>query len=370
VSPPRAGLTLSVLLRPDVPQEQWPWVPLLAGLAVSVALREQAEVEALLKWPNDVLVGDRKVCGVLAEVAGDAVVLGIGLNVSTRRDELPHDGATSLLLESASTTDRGTLLKAVLRGLSLVQRQPGAAREAYRQQCSTVGRRVRVELPAREPVEGTAEAVDDAGRLVVDGVAYGAGDVVHVRPGSPRDGHRLGVDEGLAAVLRAALEGLEHVVAGRDVDGRRPLAARRRTLAGGAEAVGDDLAVLQPLPVHGRLEHCGDAAELPAGRHGAALARGEHPDRRQHLACGARERVRRCRRRPRGCRAARPRRAAARARRRCRPAVTVWTSCWTLALSKALPAEPPAAASDRSTVAVSPSTSTPRTSVPAGHSDV
>lgn len=183
LSPPRAGLTFSVLLRPELPAAEWPWLPLMSGLAVATALREQAEVDAVLKWPNDVLIGERKVCGVLAEVVGpDAVVVGIGLNVSTRSDELPHDGATSLQLSGAALTDRGTLLKAVLRALAAVVPDPLASRGAYRERCSTLGRAVRIELPARPPVEGTATGVDDAGRLVVDGVAYGAGDVVHVRP--------------------------------------------------------------------------------------------------------------------------------------------------------------------------------------------
>jgi BirA family biotin operon repressor/biotin-[acetyl-CoA-carboxylase] ligase len=182
-TPPRAALTFSVLLRPDVPQAQWPWLPLMTGLAVATALRERAEVDAVVKWPNDVLVEGKKVCGVLAEVAGpDAVVVGIGLNVTTRADELPHDGATSLRLAEAATTDRDTLLRAVLRALGRALADPGAARARYRELCSTVGVAVRVELPGRAPVEGVATTVDDAGRLVVDGVAYGAGDVVHVRP--------------------------------------------------------------------------------------------------------------------------------------------------------------------------------------------
>lgn len=189
VSPPRAGLTFSVLLRPDLPQAQWPWLPLFTGLAVTTVLREQAELDAVLKWPNDVLIrrqgsgAARKVCGVLAEVPEPtAVVLGIGLNVTTRQDELPHAQATSLRLEQAATTDRDTLLRAVLRALRRTVSDPPAARTAYRALCSTVGQRVRVELPARDPVVGTAEAVDDGGQLIVDGVAHGAGDVVHVRP--------------------------------------------------------------------------------------------------------------------------------------------------------------------------------------------
>ncbi len=182
-SPPRAGLTFSVLVRPDLPAAQWSWLPLWTGLAVATALSSRAEVAAELKWPNDVLVGGRKVCGILAEVPlPGAAVLGIGLNVSTRADELPHAGATSLALAGARTVDRDTLLRAVLRALTDVLSDPAAARAAYRERCGTLGRRVRVELPGDRTVEGTAEGVDDAGRLVVDGTAYGAGDVVHLRP--------------------------------------------------------------------------------------------------------------------------------------------------------------------------------------------
>lgn len=183
VSPPRAGLTLSVLLRPDLPPARWPWLPLLTGVAVAGALREHTGVEAVLKWPNDVLIEGKKVCGVLAEVplAGAAVV-GIGLNVTTRADELPHARASSLALSGASTTDRGTLLRAVLRSLTAALADVDAARAAYDGLCSTVGARVRVELPGDQWVEGTADRIDDDGRLVVDGVAYGVGDVVHLRP--------------------------------------------------------------------------------------------------------------------------------------------------------------------------------------------
>ena len=183
-SPPRAGLTLSALVRPDLPPVRWPWLPLLTGLAVAEALRAQAGVEAVLKWPNDVLVDGRKLCGVLAEVPETgAAVLGIGLNVTTRAEELPHAAATSLLLEGATTTDRDTLLRAVLRSLTDVLADVDASRAAYRERCSTLGQSVRVHLPGDVTTDGTAEAVDDDGRLVVSGTAYGAGDVVHLRPG-------------------------------------------------------------------------------------------------------------------------------------------------------------------------------------------
>ncbi|GAC1439676.1 MAG: biotin--[acetyl-CoA-carboxylase] ligase [Mycobacteriales bacterium] len=181
-SPPRAGLTFSVLLRPTLAPAQWGWLPLLSGVAVARALRGQTGVDAVLKWPNDVLIDGRKVCGLLAEaVVPGAVVVGIGLNVTTRPLELPHDAATSLQIEGATTTDRDTVLRAVLRELTVVLADVDAGRTGYRALCSTVGRQVRVDLPAG-PVEGRAESVDDDGRLVVAGTPYGAGDVVHLRP--------------------------------------------------------------------------------------------------------------------------------------------------------------------------------------------
>jgi BirA family biotin operon repressor/biotin-[acetyl-CoA-carboxylase] ligase len=200
VSPPRAGLTLSVLLRPGdgVPSRSWGWLPLLAGVALQEAVQRIAEVDASLKWPNDLLVQDAKCAGILAEVAGDAVVLGIGLNVTTRVDELPATTglpATSLQIAGAKSTDRDPLLKALLRGLARWYggwRETGGDAElcgllgAYRRNCSTIGRAVRVQLPAGEVLTGEATTVDTDGRLVIrtaDGEEklVSAGDVLHVR---------------------------------------------------------------------------------------------------------------------------------------------------------------------------------------------
>ena len=199
VSPARAGLTVSVLLRPgDVPQRHWAWLPLLAGVALRDAVQRIAEVDAALKWPNDLLVGDGKAAGILAEVTGDAVVLGIGLNVTTRADELPPTTglpATSLLLAGARSTDRDPLLRALLRGLAQWYagwREAGGDAEmcgllgAYRRGCATLGRQVRVQLPGGEELAGEATTVDPDGQMVIrtaDGTTHriSAGDVVHVR---------------------------------------------------------------------------------------------------------------------------------------------------------------------------------------------
>ncbi len=195
VSPPRAALLLSVLLRPaEVPPALRGWMPLLTGVAVASALRAEAAVDARLKWPNDVLLNGAKLAGILAEQSGDAVVVGMGINVSTGREELPVPGATSLALEGAASTDRGPLLAGVLTELEHWYRAWTGARgdpsecglrEEYQRLCGTLGRQVRVSLPGGNAVAGTASQVDHAGRLVVRSasgiVAVSAGDVVHVR---------------------------------------------------------------------------------------------------------------------------------------------------------------------------------------------
>jgi BirA family biotin operon repressor/biotin-[acetyl-CoA-carboxylase] ligase len=192
-TPDRAALTFSVLLRPVVPGDRWPWLPLVTGYAVRTALRG-AGADAWLKWPNDVIVGVGKVAGILLERVetpeGPAAVLGIGVNVSTTRAELPVETATSLALEGL-TVDRTDLLGALLDALAATysewQGGGGVSFAAdYQRVCATIGRQVRVDLPSGESVTGLAGGVDDEGRLLVetDGVVMpvAAGDVVHVRP--------------------------------------------------------------------------------------------------------------------------------------------------------------------------------------------
>ncbi len=107
-----------MLLRPAVPPAARAWLPLLTGISVAAALRAEAGVTATLKWPNDVLVADRKIAGILAEAHGDAIVAGVGLNVTLTGAELPVPTATSLLLEGAACLDRERLLAAVLTELA------------------------------------------------------------------------------------------------------------------------------------------------------------------------------------------------------------------------------------------------------------
>ena len=187
ISPPRAGLAVSVLLRPDVPARALGWLPLLAGVALVEAVRRIAELDAVLKWPNDLLIGDRKCAGILAEAVPGAVVIGIGLNTTLREHELPRPDATSLQLAGAACYDRDPLLRAILRGLAdwytRWRDDPGGCglREAYVLHCATLGRRVRVELPGGHHLDGEATGIDLDGRLIIGGEPVAAGDVVHLR---------------------------------------------------------------------------------------------------------------------------------------------------------------------------------------------
>lgn len=193
-TPARSALTFSVLLRPRVPAGRWPWLPLLTGRAVADTLRD-AGAAAGLKWPNDVLVEGRKLCGILLErvetPTGAAAVLGIGLNTTLTTAELPETG-TSLWLETGEEPDRTVLLTGLLTRLlseyDAWQAAPddGALRRQYVDRCVTLGLEVRVERPGTEPLSGRAVDIDTEGRLVVATAegrsAIGAGDVVHVRP--------------------------------------------------------------------------------------------------------------------------------------------------------------------------------------------
>jgi BirA family biotin operon repressor/biotin-[acetyl-CoA-carboxylase] ligase len=116
-APPGTGLLFSVLLRPGAPMALWPELSLVAGDAVAAALREQTGVAAELGRPNDVLVGGRKVAGILAEATSGRVRLGIGVNVNQTADELPAETPktpTSLRAETGSEWPRAPLLAAIL----------------------------------------------------------------------------------------------------------------------------------------------------------------------------------------------------------------------------------------------------------------
>lgn len=192
VAPPGTSVACSVLVAPTRPVADWGWLPLVVGMAVADGVREACGLDTGLKWPNDVLVAERKLCGILCESVitddGPRAVLGLGLNVGLREADLPVPTATSTYLEG-STASATWITAAVLRRLEhwLAAWESGAPLvEAYRDRCLTLGRAVSVQLAPEGAVTGRAVSVDESGALVLrtaDGLrTLVAGDVVHLRP--------------------------------------------------------------------------------------------------------------------------------------------------------------------------------------------
>ncbi|MFC6354774.1 biotin--[acetyl-CoA-carboxylase] ligase [Luethyella okanaganae] len=225
MAPTGKSLAISLLLRPLLPGgeplavEHFGWLPLLAGAAMTRAVRgvvlpafeadvepdaQQHDadgmggVEVSLKWPNDVLISGYKVAGILSELLPDArgVVIGAGLNVSLDEHDLPTITSTSLSLVTGTAPDQDVVLASYLRELTslyhdFVAAEGDAAKSGLlgvaTELCGTLGRAVRVELPGESELLGTAVALDNAGRLVVrdrendELQSVAAGDVTHLR---------------------------------------------------------------------------------------------------------------------------------------------------------------------------------------------
>ncbi|TRZ87943.1 MAG: biotin--[acetyl-CoA-carboxylase] ligase [Streptomycetaceae bacterium] len=188
---PLSALLFSFFVQPKVNAERFSWLPLLAGLAVVNALDKCCTFtngnRAQLKWPNDVLIGESKVAGIIAESADNkGVVIGIGLNVGMNLSELPVDHATSLELEGCSNCNRNELLVAILQEFHTLMKRFEESdltlKDEYVARCATVHSEIRVEYPSGEIIDSFATGIDSTGELILEnGRKVSAGDVVHLR---------------------------------------------------------------------------------------------------------------------------------------------------------------------------------------------
>jgi len=195
-SPPGRNAYFSVVLRPELPPARAPELTLLASVAICDALR-QANVPAAIKWPNDLLVGERKIAGILTELASEPervhwAVVGIGVNVNATADDFPpelREVATSILLERGTPAPRALFVAACLTALEgWLDRHAEdgfePVRLAWRERSATLGREITVHAEGREVV-GRAVDVDEVGALLVQTderiERILSGDVVHLR---------------------------------------------------------------------------------------------------------------------------------------------------------------------------------------------
>lgn len=216
-APAGASLSTSFLVRPHADAryrmnpDSYHWFTLLGALAVVRTLETLGLKGAALKWPNDVLVGEKKICGILAKLVLEpegqfSLVLGIGLNLNMRAEEVPVPTATSLLLETGQTVELGEVLKLLAQNFELLARAlmeaggdparplAGGASllDRARARMVTLGQKVRVHLPGEEVMEGLALDINEEGELLVRGEdqqvqAYSVGDIVHLRPAPAED---------------------------------------------------------------------------------------------------------------------------------------------------------------------------------------
>jgi BirA family transcriptional regulator, biotin operon repressor / biotin---[acetyl-CoA-carboxylase] ligase len=176
-----SALLFSCYMEPAIQMANFGKIPLLAGLSVASALNKLTNSNNFkCKWPNDILINNKKVAGLLCETLGRGVLLGIGINVTTSKEELPVSHATSIALETGQQVNRNKLLAEILRELDLKINGDNDLHE-YRQICQTVGLAVSATLPNGEVIEDIAEEIAESGALILkSGRKVTVGDLVHL----------------------------------------------------------------------------------------------------------------------------------------------------------------------------------------------
>ncbi|QUH28842.1 biotin--[acetyl-CoA-carboxylase] ligase [Vallitalea guaymasensis] len=178
VSPPGTGIWMSAILRPSVMPENASMLTLVAGLAVCKAVREITNLEASIKWPNDIVVNGKKICGLLTEMNSEIdfinfVVVGIGINVNIEKFPPELDNiATSLMIEGNQSYQRKKLVKRTLEIFEDYYKKYLATEdltkiiEEYNEHCINIGRKVRV-TGRKQDITGNVKCVTNKGELIV-----------------------------------------------------------------------------------------------------------------------------------------------------------------------------------------------------------
>jgi len=172
---PKGGIYLSCIIRPDIEPREVAKITLVSALAVCISIRKAANVPAMIKWPNDIIIDGKKVCGILTEMKAeqdkvDFLIVGIGINVDNPASLLPK-GATTLLEESDNSISKVELAKGILENLEHyigIFKKEGfkVIRDEWRDLSETIGRHVKVQCHEGK-IEGQALDVDADGALVI-----------------------------------------------------------------------------------------------------------------------------------------------------------------------------------------------------------
>ena len=185
-APAQSALLFSFYIKPRNQRSEWGFIPLIAGLSLVRAITTiDTVMNVSLKWPNDLIINEKKCAGIIAQTTNEGIVIGIGLNVSMTPNELPVSTATSLAIEGSTITDRNLLLSHLLNTFAELfeaWEEGSELLDEYASASSTIGKKVRIELPGGENLEATVARISHTGELVLDdGRHVSAGDVIHLR---------------------------------------------------------------------------------------------------------------------------------------------------------------------------------------------
>ena len=169
-SPPGESLAFSILLRPEEPKAFWPRLALAAGLSVAEAIEERVPIVGI-KWPNDIIVGGKKVAGILVEAGQDFAIVGIGINVNAKSFPPPvSEIATSVALEAGADVPQPGLLSSVIKRFAARRLQIGAGfpalLTAVRLRCTLTGNNISLIGP-NGPKSGVMEGIGSSGELLL-----------------------------------------------------------------------------------------------------------------------------------------------------------------------------------------------------------
>lgn len=182
---PESALLFSFYVTPARAHLEWTFISFLAAIALREVISNGLSVEVTLKWPNDILIRDKKVAGIISEASQHGVIIGVGLNVAMTKSQLPVMTATSLAIENSVEIDRNLILAKFLNRFEEIfeQWEEGSDFTAtYSKGSSTIGRQVRIEVSGRQPQVGLAAGISAQGALLLsDGSEVNVGDVVHLR---------------------------------------------------------------------------------------------------------------------------------------------------------------------------------------------
>jgi len=184
-APTHSALLFSLYIEPKRVRSDWGFISHLASLSMLEVISSDLPMKASLKWPNDILIGEKKVAGLLAQVSDQGIIIGLGLNVEMNIEELPVETATSLAISGSKELNRNLILSKFLNVFedNFANWEKGANfLDRYSQVCATLGRQVQIEVTGRTNRTGIAQSVNEFGALLLDdGFEVNVGDVVHLR---------------------------------------------------------------------------------------------------------------------------------------------------------------------------------------------